>query len=291
MSFTDPERVFRGRLCVTVPHMDDCVLACGGTVARLARGSDVHFVYATDGARSPPARFPWTDLPPGLGETRKTETRQALGLLGIPESNLHFLDLPDGRLRRHGGELRGALASRLRDLSPDQVLLPFRYDRHPDHLALHGAVRDSVRLAGLEAELLEYFVYYRWRLLPGRDVRAHLREDAVIRIDIAEERVRKRRALDCFRTQTTCYFPWQDRPILTRGLLDEVCSGPEVFLRLGANRASSEIFARWGPWFRIVHRIEPPLKRLKDVARRAMGRGGSGGGSRGVGEAGGHDGD
>lgn len=57
MSFADPADVFRGELCVTVPHMDDCVLACGGTTALLPHKTEIHFVYATDGARSPPSFF------------------------------------------------------------------------------------------------------------------------------------------------------------------------------------------------------------------------------------------
>ncbi len=59
MSFVNPTSVFRGVVCVAVPHMDDGVLACGGSVALLPRGSQVHFVYATDGSRSPAPLFPW----------------------------------------------------------------------------------------------------------------------------------------------------------------------------------------------------------------------------------------
>jgi LmbE family N-acetylglucosaminyl deacetylase len=59
--------------------------------------------------------------------------------LRVPRAHVHFLDLPDGRLRRHVAELRTATRGLVESLRPDYVLVPFRYDRHADHVALNRA--------------------------------------------------------------------------------------------------------------------------------------------------------
>ena len=263
----DPTEIFCGRLLLTVPHMDDGVLACGGTLARLPEKERIHVVYATDGMASPAPVLPWRDsISPDLGRVRTEEARAALEHLGIPEHNVHFLDLPDGRLTRHRGELSRALAVLIARIEPDHVLTPFRYDRHPDHLALNRAVARVLCETGSTAELLEYFVYYRWRLLPGGDVRAFIRPELLFEVDVGPVSARKRAVLDLFRSQTTKFYPWQTRPNLTPELLDDVSRTPECFLRFDSSLPGAAVFVRWVPWIRLVHRLEPLLKKRKDQA-------------------------
>ena len=50
---TRAEDLLRGVVLIAVPHMDDAVLACGGTIAQLPDPERIHLVYATDGIRSP----------------------------------------------------------------------------------------------------------------------------------------------------------------------------------------------------------------------------------------------
>jgi LmbE family N-acetylglucosaminyl deacetylase len=269
----DPAQVFPGTVLVVAPHMDDEVLACGGTIARLPNHRRVHLVYATDGARSYVPVVPWIDATsPELISVRRAEARVALEGLGVPAENLHFLNLPDGRLEYHKQTLERALGELLRKLQPDHVLIPFRYDRHPDHLAVNLAVHAAMG-DGSRAQLFEYFVYYRWRMLPGRDVRAYLRSDAVFAVDIQGVAEQKRRALDCFRSQTTQYYPWQDRPILSRSSLDEVCGQPEIFLRYDPALAGSAVLSGARTWIRFVHAFEPIAKRRKDRVMALIRRG------------------
>lgn len=275
----DPAQRFPGTVVVLAPHMDDEVLACGGTIALLPRPERVHVIYATDGSRSPapeiPGRHP---RPAGLDELRRRESRSALAELGVPAANLHFLDLPDGGLRRRGESLERALAATLEAIRPQHVFAPFRYDRHPDHLAVNLAIhrlRGDRRCCG-DAELLEYFVYHRSRLLRRGDVRAYVDPSLLLQVEIGGVAVRKRAALERFDTQTTRYFPWQTRPILTPALLDDVCASPEVFLLDDDGRPGDQIFPGPTLWLRASHRLEPVLKRAKDravaVARHTLGR-------------------
>jgi LmbE family N-acetylglucosaminyl deacetylase len=187
-----------------------------------------------------------------------------MGHLGVPQENIHFLGLPDGQLRRHRAALHDALVARLRQIQPDHIWLPFRYDRHADHVALNHAVSAACREAAASAALYEYFVYYRWRLLPEGDVRRYLRPDDVWRVNIAAVAAHKRAALDMFKSQTTRFYPWQNRPNLKPQFLDEVSRTPEFFLRCTASQPGPAVFDRARTWIRVSHWLEPRIKKGKD---------------------------
>ena len=267
---SDAISYFDGTVLIVAPHMDDEVLACGGLIARLPDKRRVHVVYATDGTKSPAPVPPWTGrVSDDLGKVRRSESETALGLLGVPRENLRFLDLPEADLSRHAGKLAGALREHLAWLQPDQMLAPFRYDRHPDHLAVNRVATAAYEERG-RGRLFEYFVYYRWRLLPAGDIRSYIRPEHLLGVEIGSVAALKRAALDCFRSQTTRYYPWQTRPILTPMLLDEECRGPEVFLAYDAARRGPAVFTRAVPWIRVAHRVEPSLQRWKYYAKATL---------------------
>jgi N-acetylglucosamine malate deacetylase 1 len=272
--FADPGQLFPGTVLIVVPHMDDEVLACGGTIASLPDPSRVHLVYASDGTRSSSPGLPWTDS--SLSElrwVRRAEAKAALAKLGVPPDNLHFLDLPDGKLEHHRQALEQLLGELGGALQPDHVLIPFRYDRHPDHLAVNQAASSVLRHETGRIQLFEYFVYYRWRLLPRRDVRDYVRADQLHVVDIKPVAERKRSALECFKSQTSRYYPWQARPVLSQSSLDEVCRNPEVFLRHNPALAGADVFSEARNWIRFVHAVEPPAKRRKDRIMALIRRG------------------
>ena len=267
----DPVARFRGRLMVLSPHMDDEVLACGGLLAQLPDKEQIHIVYATDGMRSPAPVIPWRQsITPDLGQRRVRESQEAVGVLGIPSENLRFLGLPEARLARHPEALMRLLVEQIEDRDPDHVLVPFRYDRHPDHLAVNHAATRAQRSGLIRATLTEYFVYHRWRLLPQRDVRRYVRPEYLLEVDIEGVAARKRKALACFTTQTTKFYAWQTRPILTPELLDDECARPEMFLRCDPGVRGPQVFSHASQWIRIVHRVEPFLQRWKYLLKSAL---------------------
>jgi LmbE family N-acetylglucosaminyl deacetylase len=265
----DAERLearFGRTLLLVVPHMDDEVLACGGMLAAWPEGVRVHLAYATDGARSSPEPGAWRGNPrPELPPVRVREAQEALAMLGVPAANLHFLGFPDGELFRHRKAFEADLDALVQRVEPDSILVPFRYDRHPDHLAIN---RVATGLYGRHPhiQLFEYFVYYRWRLLPGGDVRRYIRPEQLVSVDIRANAPLKRKALDCFRSQTTPFFEWQHRPNLTEALLDEVCASDEVFLQHSPDLPGTRVFTGLRSWIPIAHRLEPVLKTAKDRA-------------------------
>ncbi len=258
-----PDEIFSGRLLLAVPHMDDEVLACGGTLAGFSGKADLKVVFATNGQRSP--------LPPGappdeeLGPIRKREAVRALGILGIDEGTIHFLDLPDGELARHADRLENIFKSLLQEHSPGKILLPFRFDRHPDHLALHRAVERAARQVCPRAERYEYFVYYRYRLLAGGDLRAYLRAEQCRAVDIQPWSALKTRAILAYTSQTTCFRPWQKRAVIPPQRVEELSRGPEYFIRFDPAFTGTQVFSRSAGWIRLVHGLEPRLKELKET--------------------------
>ena len=265
--------------------MDDGVLACGGTLARLPDKRSVHVIYATDGRGSPEPVLRWRDrVSPTLPAERAQEAREAMTLLGVPQDQIRFLDLPDGGLARHEARLEVELDSLLGSIGPDHLLAPFRFDRHADHLALNRVATRLCRDAGRCGDLIEYFVYHHSRLLRERDVRRYIRPGLLFRVDIDAATQKKRKALDCFRSQTTRYYDWQSRPNLTPELLDQVSREPEYFMRYDPRHDGARVFDRAGTWIRVANRLEPVLKRRKDrtiaVLKRLAGRGPGGSSGR-----------
>ncbi|HET6341077.1 MAG TPA: PIG-L family deacetylase [Gemmatimonadota bacterium] len=271
----DPARRLPGTVAVLAPHMDDELLACGGTLAALPSRSRVHVVWATDGSRSPAPAAPWRHPPAGLADVREREAREALDVLGVPQENLHFLRLPDGRLRSHAAELDRALAPLLETIGPDHLLAPFRYDRHPDHLAVQRTATAWVAGRDGRTELLEYFVYTASRLLPRGDIRSYIRPGLLLGVDITGWSATKRRALERYRSQTTRAYDFQRRPNLTPALLDLVCHEPELFLPYSPSMPGPAVFEGPVAYIRLAHRIEPVLKERKDRLTALLRRPGS----------------
>jgi LmbE family N-acetylglucosaminyl deacetylase len=267
-------REFPGPVLVLAPHMDDEALACGRLIAALSdAGRAVHVLFATDGARSPAvAPAPVRELV----AARAAEARCAADVLGYGAGRATFLALPDGALRRHVGDLAHGVARAWASVRPATVLAPSRYDRHPDHLALRSAAFACARNAPANSSLWEYFVYYRWRLLPGGDLRRLIRPELLATPDTAAYAERKRRALRCYRSQTTLYATGQRRPILPPCRVEEVSVGEEMFMRVEPGARGSTILAAGRAWVPIAHRLEPVLKAIKERGGDVLARAGSG---------------
>jgi LmbE family N-acetylglucosaminyl deacetylase len=270
----DPSRDFQGRIVLVVPHMDDEALACGGLLARLPCKERIQLIYATDGVRSPAPILPSRDkVSHDLGEIRVSESIAAMRVLGVPRDNLHFIRLPEANLTQFRPALEKELGRLLKAMQPDFVFVPFRYDRHPDHLVINHIVMQWHKLGRITAQLIEYFVYHRWRMLPGRDLRDYIEPRHLLQLDITPVAAHKRAALDCFRSQVTRMYAWQTRPILTPALLDEECRHPEIFLKHEAGAQGPAVFANSVAWIRLVHRLEQILQKWKYIGGALLRRG------------------
>jgi LmbE family N-acetylglucosaminyl deacetylase len=146
-----------GVVLAVYAHPDDADVACGGTLARWAKGgSAVHLIICTDGGKgtSDP-----TVKPKKLGAERALELQASSALIGLTScDNLGFRD---GELT-DSEEFRRTLVARVRELRPDvvcghdptAVFFGQDYFNHRDHRIAGLALLDAVAPA---AALPHYF--------------------------------------------------------------------------------------------------------------------------------------
>ncbi len=119
-------QLFSGNIVIVAPHMDDEALACGGLITKLPDKNRIHIIYCTDGMKSPAPILPGRDeISPDLGKVRMNESTQAMKGLGVPEQNLHFLNLPEAQLRENMPALQKRLREKLKLIAPQFVFAPF----------------------------------------------------------------------------------------------------------------------------------------------------------------------
>jgi LmbE family N-acetylglucosaminyl deacetylase len=179
-----------GGALILAPHPDDESIGCGGLIAAAcAAGLPPAVAILTDGAASHPdsASHP----PERLAALREAEARQALSILGVPESKQFFLRETDMKLTAHA-----ALIGRLAGIAAAQkcgtIIGPWAGDPHCDHEAAAVIARELAGRLGLR--LLSYPV---WGWLREDDLPAA----TGWRLDISSQLDLKRRAIAAHASQ------------------------------------------------------------------------------------------
>ncbi len=214
------------RVVVVAPHPDDEVLGCGGLIADCAqRGIEVGVVAITDGEHCYPGEPFWT--PVQLQRQRRRELVAATSQLGLDPGALVHLGVSDGAVADCIDRVARQLGQMLR--ATDLVLCTWQLDGHPDHEAAAEAVARAAQGAG--ARVLQYPVWaWHWMGAGGTPGTAL---DAVRLAIGPATQAAKRRALDCFTTQTGhCDPPLRGtEPILPPHVLARFDRGFEVFFQ------------------------------------------------------------
>ncbi|MFR9801122.1 bifunctional PIG-L family deacetylase/class I SAM-dependent methyltransferase [Pseudonocardia sp. RS010] len=224
-----------GRLVAVAAHPDDETLAAAGFLRAVhATGGTVELVVATDGE----AAFP--DAPAAdraaLGRTRRAELHAALEALGLPETRVSWLGLPDSGLADHEEELTSALAPLLRPA--DTCLAPWSGDPHPDHAA---AGRAAERAAPVGAHRFAYPIWM-WPWLRPDDPTIPWQAAREHRLDEPARRA-KAVAIERFASQLAP-APDGGAPILPPDVLAHFATGRELFFRVPRpDSAPAERFA------------------------------------------------
>jgi LmbE family N-acetylglucosaminyl deacetylase len=150
---------------VFAPHQDDETLGCGGTlVLKRQAGAPVALVFMTDGTTSH-RRFMEEEE---LRSIRKAEANGAAAILGLSPEDIHFLDFPDGGLRRFHADAVSRVVSLLDRYRPAEVYVPFQSDGTLDHESTHGVVVEALAIADRPAEICEYPIWFwnQWPWVP-----------------------------------------------------------------------------------------------------------------------------
>lgn len=187
---------------VVAPHPDDETLGCGGAIALLRdRGVTVRVLVMSDGTRSHPNSHKYPA--PNLKKLRESETRTAMGVLGV--ENVDFFGLPDGNVpMQDAPEASEAIArcqTILASIEPKVIFLPWRYDPHPDHRATWQLIHRASVILSPQPRAIEYAIWdwdeaQRQEILPGHDL-------SVWRLDISSALSYKKQAIAAYRSQTT----------------------------------------------------------------------------------------
>jgi N-acetylglucosamine malate deacetylase 1 len=184
-------------LLVFGPHPDDIEIGMGGTVARhVSLGLRVGLCDLTAGEMGSN----------GTVDERLAEADAASAVLGAAwRVNLRWRD------RAIGGadQIQSAVAL-IRQVTPRTVAIPYRHDRHPDHVAASDTLTEAVFNSGLrryEPSLPA------WK--PGRVCYYFINDAAPASfvIDVSGVYERKRRALACYASQ---FRPAGGDPVETR---------------------------------------------------------------------------
>lgn len=221
------------------PHNDDCAIAVGGTLQKMAgRGWEVTYVYVTDGRHG-------SDAIPAdrLIEIRKREAARERSLLGI--ERFFELGLEDGSVERLGPVQRRwakeQLESVLAEARADLVLLPSRADMHPDHRGTHDLAVAAVERVRPRPLVAKYSVW----LLPDFYRKQPDPADQTVMVGIDRQMPGKMEAVRAHRSQ------------VSRGAFDSMVQVQNAYLAY-VSRAPAVIGSRY---VEVIGLYQPHLHR------------------------------
>lgn len=221
-----------GKTLIVAPHPDDESLGCGGAIALLRKfGCAVFAVVVSDGTLSHPNSKKF--FAENLRDLREREMLDALAHLGVGADCAAFLRYKDRSVpNENSTEFVTAVdsfAELLRRIEPQTVLLPWRRDPHPDHLASSQIAHAAGAKIDFQIKFIEYPIWL-WELA-ARDDAPQIGEVAAFRLDISEVVQQKQLAINAHRSQTTDLI--DDDPAafrLTPEILRHFAGDTEIYL-------------------------------------------------------------
>ncbi len=178
-----------GDILVLSPHVDDGVIGCGGTIAKLAESQDISIRYLVFSPRS--EEYGHDVLGPELLNSIKE--------LGLSEDNIEYLDFDTRVFPENRQRLTDIIYKIKEESEVNTIFTPTSYDVHQDHQTVTNELlrvykRLSTSIFGYEIVLNTYS--FNTAIFSGFE-RTHLES--------------KLRAIDCFKSQ-------MDRPHFSRQL-------------------------------------------------------------------------
>lgn len=204
------------------PHPDDETIGCGGMIAlKRSQGIPVKVVFLTDGRYGRPE---WIQ-PEDIINVRQQEAMNALNLLGVEKTEIHFFGLTDCSLAQLNSGKRQQLIDDLiiliKSFEPGEVYVPHSKDGHPDHEATYALVRTAIAQSQTQVDLLQYPIWvFLYNLLPVKLCIKHI--TCAYRLCISSVHEQKKQAISHYRTQV---------PNLPNSLLTSFFAPYEIFIK------------------------------------------------------------
>jgi len=214
-------------LLVVAPHPDDECLGCGGLITHtLAAGGRVRILFLSDGEAaggSPSA---------ALGVLRRAEAVRAAAVLGVSETDLHWLGLPDSKLDHldaaQSSAFRTTLLGLLATQPADAVAVTSSLDSSSEHAASARLAAETLRACPEPPPLLGCLVWSAWS--PRCLLRIVLARIPVRRLALGRlSQDLKCEALSCHRSQLQPE-PLSSSACLPPGFARTLCEADEFFI-------------------------------------------------------------
>jgi LmbE family N-acetylglucosaminyl deacetylase len=190
------------RITIVSPHLDDETLGVGGVISRArSQGIPVSVIFMTNGDDNPigadlqyQTGYPTPDILLRSGESRQLEALGVLHGLGVSDSSIYFLGLPDrglspllqpryatspysapgtlqtsspysrtfiAHLPYTGQATTEALTKALQETAPTIVLTTLPEDQHKDHAATAQFVQKVLPTISSHPRLDYFLIHYR----------------------------------------------------------------------------------------------------------------------------------
>jgi len=132
-------------ILVIVAHPDDEVLTCGAYISYIARRKDVYIVSMTHGTNVKADQI-----------QKKSSMIKACKHLGVKESNIKILDLPDQGIQNIPQiELNMEIEAMINEITPEMIITHTDIDLNTDHITLNHAVKVSTRQKNIKVLFFE----------------------------------------------------------------------------------------------------------------------------------------
>ena len=142
---------------VFAPHPDDEILGCGGTIIRKKRAAaDINIFFMTNGE----AINSHLISQKRMGQIRVKECLAACRVLGLKKSDLIFLGLKDGELKKNENSAIHKIIEILQHQQPEEIFIPYKKEFHPDHFATNKIVKSALQIYNREVTLYEYPIWF-----------------------------------------------------------------------------------------------------------------------------------
>jgi len=117
------------RILFLSAHTDDAEMGCGGSIARfIEEGNDVYLAAFSIAEESVPEELP--------GDILLQEAELSAKVLGISLSNQFVYRCPVRKFDQFRQEILELLINLNKDIQPDLVFMPSKYDTHQDHAVI-----------------------------------------------------------------------------------------------------------------------------------------------------------
>ena len=198
------------KILLLSPHIDDAVLALGGTLTRLTAGNEVkvYNFFGVSASTRLQAKFPV----PLVVLVRWTEELVVSTAEGYSFRNLLFSDTSLTRRKGHPDEhllksLTSAVTWAVRRERPDILVVPLAVGEHPDHLAIFDTVSNCIARGEVDVEKCLFYedMWYSARTEPAQRAKAASQQLATalkpVLIDVTRQTRHKRKLCQMYGSQ------------------------------------------------------------------------------------------